>query len=121
MTCPVADKTGVLLPVFTDRLCDNFPDCPDGADEDGTMFPCDIKKTTAQCCDTFMFFSAYTFTCTFTRSQIDLSFADYNGILICPIRHIFPSIFHILYGVGTSCNTHFYTACTQGNNFIYHF
>ena len=33
VTCPKQDKGGVWVPVFTDRLCDNKIDCPDGSDE----------------------------------------------------------------------------------------
>ena len=33
------DNFGTNKPVFTDRLCDNQPDCPNGADE-GTIAPC---------------------------------------------------------------------------------
>ena len=52
VTCPKPDLGGVYLPVFADRLCDNFPDCPEGTDEDGSMFECGHgDKTPGQCCN----------------------------------------------------------------------
>ena len=37
--CGTLDNFGTDKPVFTDRLCDNQADCPNGADE-GTIAPC---------------------------------------------------------------------------------
>ena len=80
MTCPKPDLGGVYLPVFADRLCDKYPDCPGGTDEDGSMFDCGeygtvvpvnsipssyilpdkvvTKSSRAACCDVFSMQSA---------------------------------------------------------------
>ena len=40
MECLEPDETGLIPPVFKDRVCDNFRDCPGGEDEDGTLGKC---------------------------------------------------------------------------------
>ena len=44
ISCPNQDSAGVLVPIFTDRLCDNHFDCEDGSDENGSMYECNQEK-----------------------------------------------------------------------------
>ena len=50
--CPQAAATGLMVPIFTDRLCDNIVDCPGGKDEDGSMETCNHSDSTPRndCC-----------------------------------------------------------------------
>merc|ERR1712176_941399 len=41
VTCQSTDHFGFTRPLYTDRLCDGYSDCPNGEDEDGTIAPCD--------------------------------------------------------------------------------
>ena len=54
--CGTLDNFGTNKPVFTDRLCDNQPDCPNGADE-GKIAPCipDGEPLPSGCCSVMSF------------------------------------------------------------------
>ncbi|CAG5104451.1 Oidioi.mRNA.OKI2018_I69.chr1.g1260.t1.cds [Oikopleura dioica] len=41
VSCSSSDILGKTHSVFTDRLCDNFRDCPNGEDENGELSPCE--------------------------------------------------------------------------------
>ena len=52
IVCPEPDVTGVIVPIFTDRLCNNIIDCPGGKDEDDSMETCKHSDPTPRngCC-----------------------------------------------------------------------
>jgi len=56
LACPTADRTGQMLQVFSDRLCDNVKDCYGGEDE-GSMGECKPFGEVTQngCCQVIMF------------------------------------------------------------------
>ena len=56
LICDGKDAVGLDHPVFVDRYCDNFPDCPDGSDEDGSVIQCDLNITLTEngCCNTYV-------------------------------------------------------------------
>lgn len=55
ITCPSADVTGHHFPVFTDRFCDNTPDCPGLEEETGIMAPCEqLGSITGNGCCTIL-------------------------------------------------------------------
>lgn len=56
ISCSSSDILGKTHSVFTDRLCDNFRDCPNGEDE-GELSPCEAvgEPTPSGCCRTMFF------------------------------------------------------------------
>ena len=71
VTCATSDVLNVALPVFTERLCDNVKDCPNGEDE-GTMYQCVQEKTESGCCKGFDLFSKISWRLRFQTSQIQV-------------------------------------------------
>ena len=58
--CLTPDETGLVPPIFRNRLCDNFNDCPDGEDEDSSLAQCEIKGDLSKngCCQTLIISSS---------------------------------------------------------------
>ena len=55
LMCGGPDAVGLDRPVFVDRYCDNFIDCANGSDEDGSIIQCDFGSITENgCCKTYV-------------------------------------------------------------------
>ena len=52
--CGGRDAVGLDRPVFVDRYCDNYSDCANGSDEDGSIIQCDLNPTENGCCGTYV-------------------------------------------------------------------